>query len=29
LQMFGTATRPEAPTWEDLLDEVGELLDEN
>ncbi len=29
LQMFGTTTRPEAPTWEDLLDEVGELLDEN
>ncbi|MEK9739340.1 MAG: hypothetical protein VW438_06385, partial [Euryarchaeota archaeon] len=29
LQMFGTAKRPEAPTWEDLLDEVGELLDED
>jgi len=29
LQMFGTAERPETPTWDDLLDEVGELLDED
>ena len=29
LQMFGTAKRPETPTWDDLLDEVGELLDED
>ena len=26
LQMFGTAKRPEAPTWDDLLDEVGDCL---
>ena len=29
LAMFGSADRPEAPTWDDLMDEVGELLDED
>ena len=29
LAMFGSADRPEAPSWDDLMDEVGELLDED
>ena len=29
LEMFGSAERPDVPSWEDLMAEVGELLDED
>ena len=29
LEMFGSAERPDVPSWEDLMAEVGEVLDED
>ena len=29
LEMFGSAESPDVPSWEDLMAEVGELLDED
>ena len=29
LEIFGEAKSPDVPSWDDLLQEVGELLDED
>ena len=29
LEIFGEAKSPDVPSWDDLLEEVGELLDED